>query len=157
MSIRALSLALTLTIGATAATTMTPAYATDGRTAAQKCINRDDCHLSPANADGSFTIVFDGGGVIWCPDVNGQCVVVSPDVKKGGKPFPTAGVPIGKTLGTNAPGRNPVNSNPKPTKGPIGVVPTGFHPVRGPLKPIGNTGSNAGAPILLARSGHGRH
>ena len=102
------TLALTLAFGFTPAAMLAPAHATDGRTAAQMCVDRDDCTITPG-ANGSFTLTLDGGGVIWCPDVNGECVVVSPDTGKVGQ-APVA-VPITKTPVAAAPG-NPVTKTP---------------------------------------------
>jgi len=171
MSINTLprALALTLALGTTAAAMLTPAHATNGRTAAQECIDRDDCTITPYGDSGAFIITLDGGGVIYCGSVNDECVVVSPDTGKRGKPAPVA-TPITKTPVPNAgptggePVSNhprPVNSNPKPVtgnprlpKGTIGTV--GFHPIPHPIfKPIGNAaGGRSGAPVLLARGGH---
>jgi hypothetical protein len=163
------ALALTLALGTTAAAMLTPAHAVDGRTVAQECVNRDDCSIQiwPGDNGGAFTVTFDGGGTIYCPSVNGQCVVVSPDTGKGGRPAPVA-TPITKTPAPNAgpaggrPVSNnpkpvnpkPVTSNPKPPKGTTGTV--GFHPIPHPIfKPIGNAaGSRSGALVLLARGGH---
>lgn len=154
-------LALTLTLGLASIAMLAPAHATDGRTVAQSCINRDDCSIA-IGANGTFTIVFDGGGVIWCPSLDGECVVVSPDIGKIGK-SPIA-APIGKTPVAAAPG-NPVTKNPAPIGRhpfPVGRHPTWPKPVSGhPLpfhpfpilhRPIGSPSS----PILLARGGgHG--
>jgi hypothetical protein len=164
------ALALTLALGTTAAATLTPAHATNGRTVAQECVDRDDCSIQilPGD-DGAFTVTFDGGGIIYCPSVNDECVVVSPDKGNGGRPAPVA-TPITKTPGPNAgptggrpvsnnpkPVTNnprPVSSNPKPPKGTTGTV--GFHPIPHPIfKPIGTAaGGKSGAPVLLARGGH---
>lgn len=157
-------LALTLTLGLTSIAMLAPAHATDGRTVAQSCIDRDDCSLTIGN-NGTFTIVYDGGGVIWCPSLDGQCVVVSPDIGKVGK-SPVA-APISKTPVAAAPG-NPVTKNPAPigrhpTPRPISAPPIVFHPlppihhqpiVFQPIlhKPIGKPS----APVILARGGHRR-
>ena len=118
---------------------------------------------------GAFIITLDGGGVIYCGSVNDECVVVSPDTGKRGEPAPVA-TPITKTPVPNAgpvggrPVSNhpmPVSNNPWPPRGTTGTV--GVHPIPHPiphpifhpiLKPIGFKGGNAGAPVLLARSGH---
>jgi len=149
--------ALMLAIGATATLSLTPAYATDGRTAAQTCIDRDDCSMSLGD-NGSFTIVFDGGGVIWCPSLDGECVVVSPDVGRVNRHGPIVAAPISPVQAPKLPG--PVGSNPtgsKPTRGkPVTVVPVGVAPVS-VIKPIGATPGKSQAPVvLLARGGRGR-
>ena len=41
------ALAVTLAFGFTSAAMLAPAHATDGRTAAQMCIDRDDCTITP--------------------------------------------------------------------------------------------------------------
>jgi hypothetical protein len=153
--------ALTLMLGAITAAALRPAHATDGETAARKCIDNDACHINVMPDGTSFTITIeDGGGSIYCGSVNEECVVVSPDTGKGHKPTPVA-APIGKTPGPNkgpiTGTGNPVTNNPVVPKGPIGTVPTGFHPIHGPVRQSGNPTGNAGAPILLVRSGHGRH
>jgi hypothetical protein len=163
------ALALTLALGTTAAAMLTPAHATNGRTAAQECIDRDDCTITPYGDSGAFIITLDGGGVIYCGSVNDECVVVSPDTGKGRNPAPVA-APISKTPAPNAgptDGRpvssnpkpvnskpKPVSNTPKPPKGTIGTV--GLHPIPHPIfKPIGNAaGGRSGAPVLLARGGH---
>jgi hypothetical protein len=150
------ALALTLAFGFTSAAMLVPAHATNGRTAAQACILRDDCSIS-INPNGTFTIVLDGGGVIWCPDLKGQCVVVSPDKGKVGQ-SPVA-APIGKTPVAAAP-VNPVTKNPAPTgthPAPVSNPPTSPKPVSGPPivfhpipiyhKPIGKPS----APVILVR------
>lgn len=171
------TLALTLAFGFTPAAMLAPAHATDGRTAAQMCVDRDDCTITPG-ANGSFTLTLDGGGVIWCPDVNGQCVVVSPDTGKVGQ-APVA-VPITKTPVAAAPG-NPVTKTPAPVGNhptspkPVSAPPIVFHPIpihhqpivfhpipvhRQPIvfhpvhhKPIGMPST----PVILVRSsGHKR-
>ena len=79
------TLALTLASRLYLSRDVAPAHATNGRAAAQMCIERDDCTITPDPNGVSFTITLDGGGVIWCPDVNGECVVVSPDKGKVGR------------------------------------------------------------------------
>ena len=155
MSTKTLSraFALMLAIGATATLSLTPAHA-NGRTVAQTCINRDDCKISPPNADGSFTIVLDGGGVIWCPSLDGECVVVSPDTVKGSNPRgPIVAAPISTRLPPKAPG--PVTVPPIKGK-PIVFVPVGVRPI--PItKPVGAAPTGSQAPvILLAHGGRGR-
>ncbi|MFZ2068322.1 MAG: hypothetical protein WAV27_20305 [Xanthobacteraceae bacterium] len=153
------TLALTLAFGFTSAAMLAPAHATDGRTAAQMCINRDDCTITPG-PNGSFVLTLDGGGVIWCPDVNGECVVVSPDTRKVGQ-APVA-APIGKSPVAAAP-PNPTTGSPVPTgthPAPTGNHPTSPKPVSGspivfhpfPInhKPI----VKSPAPVILVRSAH---
>jgi hypothetical protein len=161
------TLALTLAFGFTSAAMLAPAHATNGRAAAQMCIERDDCTITPDPNGVSFRITLDGGGVIWCPDVNGECVVVSPDKGKVGQ-SPIA-APIAKTPVAAAP-VNPTTGSPAPTgthPAPIGKHPTSSKPVSGspvvfhPLpiyhhpfpiyhKPVGKSP----APVVLVRSGH---
>ncbi len=155
------ALALTLAFGFSSAAMLAPAHATDGRTVAQSCINRDDCSID-IWPNGSFTVILDGGGVIWCPDLNGQCVVVSPDTGKVGQApvaapiakTPVAAAPLNPTTGSPAPtGRHPAPvrghpTSPKPK--PVSAPPVVFHPFPIYHKPIGKPP----APVILVRSAH---
>ena len=180
-ALRAVVLASTL--GFATAATLSPAHAKSGRDAVLACIDNDECSFH-GNDDGSIVIVFDGGGVIWCPGLDGECVVVSPTVAKGGTPSPIA-API--TTGQNAGGLPvanptppsgtpvsglPVTNKPTPPRGTIGAPPTTpisgrpvtnhpapptvFHPVRNPIvtTTYGNPKGN-GPTILVARGGGG--
>jgi len=151
-------LALTLTLGLASIAMLAPAHATDGRTVAQSCIDRDDCSIT-IGANGTFTITFDGGGVIWCPSLDGECIVVSPDTGKVGK-SPVA-APISKTPVAAAPG-NPVTKNPTPiarhpisvgrhptSPKPVSGHPVPFHPIPIVHKPIGKPS----APVILVHRG----
>ncbi len=166
------ALALTLAFGFSSAAMLAPAHATDGRTIAQACVDRDDCSID-IWPNGSFTITLDGGGVIWCPDLNGQCVVVSPDTGKVGQApvaapiakTPVAAVPLNPTTGSPAPtgahpaptGTHPAptGTHPTPPK-PVSGSPVVFHPFPIYHKPIGKPP----APVILVRrapsSGHRR-
>jgi hypothetical protein len=166
------ALAVTLAVGFTSAAMLAPAHATDGRTAAQMCIDRDDCTITPVG-NGSFTLTLDGGGIIWCPDVNGQCILVVPDIGKVGQ-SPVA-APITKTPVAAAPG-NPVTKTPAPigthpspvgnhptAPKPVGAPPIVFHPIPIHGQPIvfhpvhhKPTGMPSTPVILVRSSGHRR-
>jgi hypothetical protein len=159
------ALAVTLAFGLTSAAMLAPAHATDGRTAAQMCIDRDDCTITPG-PNGSFVLTLDGGGVIWCPDVNGECVVVSPDQGKVGQ-SPVA-APITKTPVAAVPG-NPVTKTPAPVGNhptspkPVGAPPIVFHPIPIQRQPVvfhpvhhKPTGMPSTPVILVRSSGHRR-
>ena len=161
------TLALTLAFGFTSAAMLAPAHATNGRAAAQMCIERDDCTITPDPNGVSFTITLDGGGVIWCPDVNGECVVVSPDKGKVGQ-SPIA-APIAKTPVAAAP-VNPTTQSLGAHRYPSGAhrqtshviqagqrfpsrvhqLPIYHHPFPIYHKPVGKSP----APVVLVRSGH---
>jgi hypothetical protein len=164
MSTKALPhvLALMLAFGITTAANLAHA---NGRTIAQACVERDDCSIDIWPGDsGAFTIILAGGGVIYCPSLNGQCVVVSPDHTNNGNRAPVAkpisGMPVANA-GPN--GGRPVGSHPIPPRSPIGKLPV-IGPVKGwpvagrpiyPIsKPVGFRGGSSGAPVLLARRGH---
>jgi hypothetical protein len=143
-----------------------PAHATNGRTVILACVNRDDCSID-VQPSGTFTITLDGGGIIWCPSLKGECVVVTPDKGKVGQ-SPVA-APIAKTPVAAAP-LNPTTGNPGPTgthPAPVGNHPTTPKPVSGspvvfhPLpiyhhpfpinhKPVGKSP----APVILVRNAH---
>jgi hypothetical protein len=131
-------------LGFATAATLTPAHAKSGSEAIEACIDNDECHFH-GNDDGSISIVFDGGGVIWCPSLDGECVVVSPTVVKG-TPSPVA-APIAApiTPGQNA-GGLPV-ANPTP---PSGTPVSGLPVINHPAPPNGTTGTPPTTPI----SGH---
>jgi hypothetical protein len=152
------ALAVTLALGFTSTAMLSPAHALSGRAAAQACINRDDCHIDIwPGSSGAFTITLDGGGVIYCPSLNGECVVVSPDVGKIGQQPPVA-APINKTPVGAAPanprGGNPppVVNHPKPPR-QINGLPVIYHPSPILRKPILTPIGKPSAPVILVRSG----
>jgi hypothetical protein len=129
---------LASTLGFATAATLTPAHAKSGSEAIEACIDNDECHFH-GNSDGSISIVFDGGGVIWCPSLDGECVVVSPTVVKEGPPSSVA-API--TAGQNI-GGLPV-TNPTP---PSGTTVSGLPVINHPTPPKGTTGTPPATPI----------
>ena len=173
------ALAVTLAVGFTSAAMLAPAHATDGRTAAQMCIDRDDCTITPVG-NGSFALTLDGGGIIWCPDVNGQCILVVPDTGKVGQApvappiakTPVAAAPLNPTTGSSAStgthpaptGTHPVPTGNHPTSPkPVSTPPIVFHPIpihRQPIvfHPVHHkpTGMSSTPVILVRSSGHRR-
>lgn len=153
------ALALTLAFGFISAAMLAPAHATDGRTVVLACINRDDCSIDVLPS-GTFTIILDGGGIIWCPGLKGECIVVSPDIGKVGQSpvaapiakTPVAAAPLSPTAGSPAPtGTHPAPvSNHPTTPKPVSGSPVVFHPLPIYHKPVGKSP----APVILVRSRH---